>query len=292
MPTALERAGDFSQTRDALGRPVQLVDPATGPAVRRQRDSAGADQPAGGVAAGLLPAAERRRRRPLQLSDAGARDQASGRGPGPVLAVAVRRTQPAVRQPGAAAHDDRRGQRVRLHRLEPRVRRRHDRQLVAPLLAVLLAAPALSVHAADDGRDAVLREPHQRVRRRRHRRQQSGSGRTGARRACCSRAASPASAARRPRRTATGRTAPAPRSCRRHGRHNITFGGDVRRQQLERAVAAGRARHVRLHGRGHGLRSRRLPARPSAHQLDRVRQRRQDTSRGRPTTPTSPTTGG
>ncbi|HTK74747.1 MAG TPA: carboxypeptidase regulatory-like domain-containing protein, partial [Gemmataceae bacterium] len=30
MPTALERAGDFSLTRDAFGRPVQLVDPSTG----------------------------------------------------------------------------------------------------------------------------------------------------------------------------------------------------------------------------------------------------------------------
>jgi hypothetical protein len=30
MPTALERAGDFSQTRDALGRLVTLLDPATG----------------------------------------------------------------------------------------------------------------------------------------------------------------------------------------------------------------------------------------------------------------------
>jgi hypothetical protein len=30
MPTALERAGDFSQTRDALGRPVQLIDPLSG----------------------------------------------------------------------------------------------------------------------------------------------------------------------------------------------------------------------------------------------------------------------
>jgi trimeric autotransporter adhesin len=33
MPTALERAGDFSQTRDALGRSIQLVDPATGGAI-------------------------------------------------------------------------------------------------------------------------------------------------------------------------------------------------------------------------------------------------------------------
>ena len=30
MPTALERAGDFSQTRDALGRAIQIIDPATG----------------------------------------------------------------------------------------------------------------------------------------------------------------------------------------------------------------------------------------------------------------------
>jgi hypothetical protein len=30
MPTALERAGDFSRTRDAFGRPVQPIDPLTG----------------------------------------------------------------------------------------------------------------------------------------------------------------------------------------------------------------------------------------------------------------------
>ena len=29
MPTALERGGDFSQTRDALGQPIQIVDPVT-----------------------------------------------------------------------------------------------------------------------------------------------------------------------------------------------------------------------------------------------------------------------
>ncbi len=53
------------------------------PAVRsRQRDSRRPAQPAGGVAAQLLSAAEPRRRRPLQLPGAGARDQAPGRGPG------------------------------------------------------------------------------------------------------------------------------------------------------------------------------------------------------------------
>jgi len=30
MPTALERSGDFSQTRNAFGQPVQLIDPSTG----------------------------------------------------------------------------------------------------------------------------------------------------------------------------------------------------------------------------------------------------------------------
>jgi hypothetical protein len=30
MPTALERAGDFSQSRDASGRPIQVIDPTTG----------------------------------------------------------------------------------------------------------------------------------------------------------------------------------------------------------------------------------------------------------------------
>jgi hypothetical protein len=30
MPTALERAGDFSQSRNAFGQPVRLIDPATG----------------------------------------------------------------------------------------------------------------------------------------------------------------------------------------------------------------------------------------------------------------------
>ena len=30
MPTGLERSGDFSQTRNAFGQPVQLIDPSTG----------------------------------------------------------------------------------------------------------------------------------------------------------------------------------------------------------------------------------------------------------------------
>ena len=61
MPTQLERTGDFSQSRNAFGQPVQVVDPRHRPAVPGQRHPRGPDQPAGGGAARLLPAAERRR---------------------------------------------------------------------------------------------------------------------------------------------------------------------------------------------------------------------------------------
>ena len=37
VPSVRERAGDFSQSRDALGRPVQVVDPATGGLFERNR---------------------------------------------------------------------------------------------------------------------------------------------------------------------------------------------------------------------------------------------------------------
>ena len=56
------------------------------------------------------------------------------------------------------------------------------------------------------------------------------------------------------------------------GRHNLTFGGDLRRQRLEHPVAAGRARLVRLFRERIGLGSRRLHARLAACQLDRLRQ--------------------
>ena len=62
MPTALERAGDFSQTLDARGQPVRLIDPATGqpfegnaiPAARISPQAAAllAYYPAAGAAAG------------------------------------------------------------------------------------------------------------------------------------------------------------------------------------------------------------------------------------------------
>ena len=54
----LERNGDFSQTVDGLGRPVQIDRSDDRPAVSRQHDSARAHQPAGGGAARLLPAAD------------------------------------------------------------------------------------------------------------------------------------------------------------------------------------------------------------------------------------------
>ena len=39
VPTAAERGGDFSQSLDALGRPVVVTDPTTGAPFREQRRS-------------------------------------------------------------------------------------------------------------------------------------------------------------------------------------------------------------------------------------------------------------
>ncbi len=75
-------------------------------------------------------------------------------------------------------------------------------------------------------------------------------------------------------------------------RHNVTFGGDFRRQQFNYPVAAGSARHVHFHRRGDRLRFRGFSAGHSRHQLHRLRQRRQIFPRNPSTTPTSPTIGG
>ena len=72
MPTAPERAGDFSQQRDALGQPARIVDPCHRAAVPRQRDSASRISPQAASLLGLLSRCRTSSRRPLQL-------------PGPVL---------------------------------------------------------------------------------------------------------------------------------------------------------------------------------------------------------------
>ena len=69
MPTALERAGDFSQSRTAFGQPVQLIDPNTGQPFPGNVIPADRLSPQATALLRLLPAAELPRRR-LQLSDA------------------------------------------------------------------------------------------------------------------------------------------------------------------------------------------------------------------------------
>ena len=71
VPTALERAGDFSQTHDGGGAPVTIFDPANGkqpfPGNIIPKSRFNAD---GVKILNWYPAAERRRRRPLvQLPD-------------------------------------------------------------------------------------------------------------------------------------------------------------------------------------------------------------------------------
>ena len=72
MPTALERGGDFSQTRDAFGTagPDSSIrrPGCRSPAASFPRDRI---SPQAAALLALLPAAESRCRRPLQLSDAG-----------------------------------------------------------------------------------------------------------------------------------------------------------------------------------------------------------------------------
>ena len=84
---------------------------------------------------------------------------------------------------------------------------------------------------------------------------------------------------RRARRSRATRPARSARAYLGPQLHNITFGGDYRRQQINPLQRRQRARHVHLHrphqpdrerrGRpGHRLRFRRFPARPPGHQRD------------------------
>ncbi|MGH9238287.1 MAG: carboxypeptidase regulatory-like domain-containing protein [Vicinamibacterales bacterium] len=58
MPTALERAGDFSQTFDATGQPVRLIDPATGQAFEGSAIPAGRISPQAAALLGYYPSAD------------------------------------------------------------------------------------------------------------------------------------------------------------------------------------------------------------------------------------------
>lgn len=58
MPTALERAGDFSQTLDATGRPVRLIDPATGQPFEGSAIPAGRISPQAAALLAYYPSAD------------------------------------------------------------------------------------------------------------------------------------------------------------------------------------------------------------------------------------------
>ena len=133
--------GDFSQTRDAFGRPVQIVDPLTGLPFAGNVIPRDPHQPAGGGAARLLPAAERRRRRPLQLSDADPRWRRSRTASRRGSRSQSQRPEPAVRD--ASPISERRPTSANVFGfVDATAVSGLDAadQLVAPLLAVLLAA--------------------------------------------------------------------------------------------------------------------------------------------------------
>ena len=292
MPTALERDGDFSQTLNALGQPVQIIDPATGRpfpgnviperigSARRRRSLLA-----------LLPAAERRRRR-----------RSTFKAP---LLVATRQDSVQSRVTQAISGRNQLFGNVAYQRTttdSTTLFGFNDASAVSGLdtttnwshrfSPVPLAAPALSVRSRDERRrrrssrtaptcPATPASPATiRIRR------------TGVRRRCCSRAASPAWRTRcRLQRTARP-TRPAREVLWSHGRHNVTFGGDIHRQHVDIQSQQNPRGTFSVHRRGHGLRLRGLSARRAAHELDRVRQRRQVSCARLVTMPTSPTTGG
>ena len=82
MPTAVERAGDFSHATNPLGLPLFIHRSHFRLAVPRQHNSAKPHQPAGGVPLKSLPAAEFCGQQPLQLPDSHRPHQQFGRRPG------------------------------------------------------------------------------------------------------------------------------------------------------------------------------------------------------------------
>ena len=229
MPTLLERAGDFSQPRRL--RPAGADRRSRDrPAVSRQRDP------------GRIASARRRRRcsATIRCRTSMARrstirrrssDDASGQRPDAPHAPVPQQTQ-AV--PGTFSISGRRSTRrtVRLRRHHAATESRRDVQLVAPLLAVPVPAVALSVHAPDQRRDAVFLGRHQRLGGRRHRRQQPGPGELGAAGADFSSGIAGSATAQYAANTNQTHGASTELFWIR-GRHNITIGGDLRRQAID-----------------------------------------------------------
>ncbi len=93
MPTALERAGDFSQTLDARGQPVRIVDPATGQPFDGSAIPPDASARRRPRCSRYYPRRRRGCRRPVQLRGAGRQRHAAG------LGTLARRVHDQGRQP-------------------------------------------------------------------------------------------------------------------------------------------------------------------------------------------------
>ena len=191
MPTLLERSGDFSQSVDALGRPIQIIDPVDRASIFERRDSRGPAQSAGAVAPAVLPdsptstladattirhrcssAPIRTARRRALTQSINGRNQLFGN-------VSYQRTTTDAANVFGFTDS------THLSTLDAAINWSHR------FSQFLSRAIPLSVHPPVHGRDAVLRRPHERVGRRGHRRQQSGAGELGAAGADVLRAASP-----------------------------------------------------------------------------------------------------
>ena len=101
MPTLAERAGDFSNSVNPLGQPVQLIDPTTGRASGRQHHPGQPHQPAGRVRCSTLSAAEFQCRRAIQLPDSDRQQHPPGQ---PSRRVSTRRSAARTRCPARSRH--------------------------------------------------------------------------------------------------------------------------------------------------------------------------------------------
>ena len=221
------------------------------------------------------------------------RDAAGQRAVAAVTQVVNARNQ-LVGNGGLSAHDDRHRQPVRVrgrdHR-RPIPTRRWSGPIASSQFMFMRARYQFT--QSRDRRDAVFRQPDQRLGRGRHHRQQPGPGELGPAGAARSRAASGiardrADYARNDSRTHGGTV----EIFRSRGRHNFTFGGGIR------GAAARRPRRSRTRAAAS-----RSPARPPAPTSPtscwacrkRARSRSAtptSTCARTRTTPTSPTTGG
>ena len=277
MPTALERSGDFSQTRDALGRPIQIIDPATGlpfegGVIPRDRLSPQAAALLGYYPLPNLDAPGRYNyQRPIitgtRQDSVQTRLTQPGFGRNQVFGTfAYQRTMTDVAS--VFGFEDS----TRVTGLDAAINWSHR------FSQFFTAADPLSTQPPDDRGDAVFRESHERVGQRDDRRQRPGARELGsaethllerrrtARR--CSVLVQPQPDARVERRDPLGAR---PTQCDVWRRCSLAA--------AHRSGAAGRAGSVYLHWVGDRFRSGRLSSRRSPRQLDCVRKCRTSTLR-------------